>query len=398
MPSVAWLSPAVRTPGSQPSPTRPGSWRRLKHAPALDGLRGLAIAAVVLFHFPTRVAFPGGLFGVDVFFALSGFLITALLLGEFSRNGRIALGLFARRRVRRLLPALVVFLGVWLGLDLLVGQHRWFGANPFSGTGHPVPARLAIRGVAGVLTYSLNDLRAAHVALPPITHLWSLSLEGQFYLMWVPLLVWLLCCHRRAALPVTVALTVASVVMPFLQWADGAGSAAVYFGTPSRLQGLLIGAIGAQLWARGSLDHLPRWSRRLAALAGAGVLAWEVLAVGNVPFRYLGGETVAALAATAIITLYADHAQQPADPAGRLLSIGPLRWLGERSYALYLWHYPVDSWTTLLPHVIGVPIGIGGSLLLAALSWRLVEQPVQRRARRRAQARTSREPDPVGSN
>lgn len=369
------------------------TYRQLPHTPALDGLRALAIAAVILFHFPTRTVFAGGLFGVDLFFALSGFLVTALLLAELSSQGGVHLRGFLARRGWRLVPALVTFLLLYLAVDAAFGRSKWFASNPFGNrSGGPIPFHLATKGVVAAATYSLNEMRAHHVPLPPITNLWSLSVEGQFYLVWPIVIVILLRKAPRALLPVTALCAAVSASLPWLLWHGGAGADQIYFGSTTRVQGLLIGSLGAQIWSRGWFAPVPVAVRRALAGASALTLGWMFVTVGDEPFKYLGGLVVASTAGILLVMHFAEPA--PEGWFGWVLGRAPLQWLGQRSYAIYLWQYVFDSWTNPLPHIFGVPFGIGLSLVAAEVSWRLVEVPAQRLARRRRAARPVTTPAP----
>jgi peptidoglycan/LPS O-acetylase OafA/YrhL len=357
-------------------------------------LRAVAIAAVLLFHFPTREVVVGGLFGVDVFFALSGFLITALLLVEFGQKGHIQLRSFLARRGWRLLPALGVFLAGYLLLDAVFGQSTWFASDPFgSPVGPPISFTLAFKGVLAASTYTMNILRVKGSALPPITHLWSLSVEGQFYLVWSAVAVVLLRWARRWMLPITMVAAAASAMLPWFLWHGGRGANTIYFGTFTQAQALLIGSVVAQLWWAGYTKAIPERVRGAACGISFVVLLYLFLKIGNQPFKYLGALTVAAGASALIVTHLVEA--RTVGVASRLLSLRPVVWLGRRSYAIYLWHYCLDCWTNPLPHDIGVPLGMGASLVIAELSWRLVEGPAQRFARRKTRRVAAQSPGPT---
>lgn len=353
--------------------------RRLPRTPALDGLRGLAIAAVTLFHFPTHRVFMGGLFGVGVFFVLSGFLITTILEAEHARHGRIRMGEFLCRRAWRLLPALAVFLMVMLLATVAFGDRGWFDSDPFApvGPGPPVPIGSSVKGVIAGLTYTYNFF-LAHSSLmpPPLGHLWTLAVEGQFYVLWAFVTARLLRRGPGALMGVTLILIGFSAVSPFLVWDHGRGQNWIYFDTVPRIQQVLAGSLLAQLWSRSLLSRLPARAVRAGACAGAAVVLWMVFRVGNVTFKYLGSLTVVAAAGALMIAYLVD---ERTDGVGRrVLGSKPLVWLGQRSYAVYLWHWPLAEWTNLLPHGFGVPLGLGCSLIAAELSWWLVERPAQR--------------------
>lgn len=368
--------------------------RSLGHQVALDGLRAVAVSAVLLFHLPTRTYVPGGLFGVDVFFALSGFLVAALLLGEHAKTGSIKLRAFLARRGWRLLPALVAFLAVYLVMADLFGNSGWFSSNPFSLTkGPPVGHAEAAKGALAVLSYGFNEMRAHAISYPGLGHLWSLSIEGQFYLLFPIALVLVLRYWPRWMLPITATAAALSAVSPWLIGVTGTGTTVIYYSTFTRIQGLLIGAVGAQLWHMGLVRRVPIVVRRVLCAAAAVTVAVLVLHVGNTPFKYLGALTLAPAAATVMVLHLVEEGGH--GPLRWVLSRRPVVWLGQRSYAIYLWHYALACWTNLLPHDVSVPLTIGLALLLAELSWRLVEAPCQRWARRRRQRRAT--PPPVAA-
>ena len=360
--------------------------RALGHHVALDGVRAVAVTAVLLFHLPTRGAVPGGLFGVDMFFALSGFLVTSLLLGEHARDGVIRVGAFLRRRAWRLLPALLAFLLVYLLMADLFGTTGWFASNPFGAhPGLPVGRRQAVKGVVAVLSYGFNELLVHAHRFPVLGHLWSLSIEGQFYLLFPVALMAVLRWWPRWLLPVTAVAAALSACSPWLVGTAGSGTTVIYYSSATRIQGLLIGALGAELWAMGLAGRLTPPVRRALSTGAVIALAGLVFHVGNERFKYLGALTLAPVAATVLIV----HLVEPGGegPLRWVLSRRPLVWLGRRSYAVYLWHYALACWTNLLPHAVGVPLTVALALLLAELSWRVVEAPAQRWARQRTRAR-----------
>lgn len=353
--------------------------KRLPKTPALDGLRGLAIAAVALFHFPTHRVIVGGLFGVGIFFVISGFLITNILENEHSRHGRIRMADFLSRRAWRLLPALLIFFLMMLAATAAFGDQGWFTSDPFSptGPGAPMSVASALKGTAAGLTYSYNLFLAhsAHMP-PPFGHLWTLAVEGQFYVMWAVAVAWLLPRGRGVLMGATVILIGLSAVSPFLMWDHGSGQNWNYFDTLPNMQQVLAGSLLAQLWSARILQRVPAWVVRAGAAGGGAVMIWMAFGVGNVSFKYLGALTVVSVAGALIVAYLVD---ERTDGTGRrFLRSKPLVWLGERSYAVYLWHWPLAEWTNMLPDTIGIPLGLAASLVLAELSWRLVEGPAQR--------------------
>ncbi|MBK5305088.1 MAG: acyltransferase [Frankiaceae bacterium] len=373
--------PVLETPLLPRATTPRGRTRRgfLGHSPALDGLRGLALVLVLVYHF-TGVAgpLPGGWSGVDVFFVLSGFLITALILDERKVHGRVSIGRFYARRALRLLPALLAMLAVWCLLLLVFHDQHWFGAVPNGDkSGGSVDVLPALGHVALVLTYGINWVHAIFQGHAPLGHLWSLAVEEQFYLVWPLLLLFFLKLpSARRVWPVLV-LAIASAALPWFLYDGGAGKNRIYFGTDTRAVGLLLGAAAALIWHR-------RRSRGLAARlpgvrAWAGVLFVSGVAVylANMPAKFIVAPTLLGLAVAQIVPYLVDH---PTSVLARPLSWRPLTWVGKRSYALYLWHYLWATWTHPLPVAYGMPIGVAGALLCTVLSWRFVEAPALRYA------------------
>ncbi|SOD62211.1 Peptidoglycan/LPS O-acetylase OafA/YrhL, contains acyltransferase and SGNH-hydrolase domains [Streptomyces zhaozhouensis] len=347
--------------------------RARPHIAPLDGLRGVAVVAVVLFH---AGHLGGGFLGVDLFFALSGFLITGLLLEEAARHGRIDLPAFWGRRARRLLPALAVVL---VATPLLAWAF-----------GSPAQLRFALTDapwVAGqgvnwhYIGQRLDYWGSSETRL--FAPLWSIAVEWQFYLLW-PLLVALLA--RRlgpravAALAVTGALLSVALMAHLAHAVD---TTRAYEGTDTRAFALLLGSAAATAPARAALGRVPRPAARAlgAALAGGLLLSWLLLDGHDAPGLYRGGMFLHSLAAALLIALLA---AAPDHGAGRLLGARAPRRLGEVSYGLYLWHWPVYA---LLPTTLEGPGGwgrttlaLGLSLTAAILSRRWVEDPVRFRA------------------
>lgn len=364
--------------------------------PGLDGLRALAIVLVLAYHLFPGLA-PGGFLGVDVFLVVSGYLITALLVDEHRRTGRIRPGRFWARRARRLLPALgvvvavVVAAAVLLGGDLLVGiGWQLLGVATFSANW------VAIAQGSSYLDGTSPEL---------FRHAWSLAVEEQFYLLWPVALIALLALPARAlagrtlrvALPLALA-AVSAVGLALLAGdpaVDPAAASAAYLSTLTHGFGLLLGAALAL-----GLDPLrprpeasPASSRARsgggladtgALFATLGLLALSLVLAIDQAAAYRGG-LVAAVLLTGVLIVCLRH------PAGRAASIAdaPLpHWLGERSYGLYLWHWPVLVLLgAALPGldrgaVEAGPLGLAAlalSLALAAASHRWVEQPVRTR-------------------
>jgi len=349
----------------------------LRYQPSLDGLRAVALGAVLVVHGLPSVL-PGGFLGVDLFFVLSGFLITSLLLAEVEAAGRADLGAFWLRRARRLLPALVLVVAV------TVGTARWL--LPAQD-----PAALRADGVAA-LTYWANwrmilrgggDYFTRTADASPLQHTWSLAIEEQFYLLWPLLLLLALRAARpRVAIAaVSLAGAAASAVAAALLY-DPARTDRVYFGTDTRAGALLVGcALAAALPA---LSRRPR-GVQAAGLAGAITFAACCrFATGHQPWLLRGGLLVPAVAAAAVL---ASLSMAPRSTVARILSASPLTAVGKISYGGYLWHWPLfavlDSARTGLHGLPLFALRAAATLSAAALSFALLERPIRRGIRPR---------------
>ncbi|HEY7145483.1 MAG TPA: acyltransferase family protein [Streptosporangiaceae bacterium] len=358
-----------------PEPANTGQ----RYMPGLDGLRALAVLAVIAYHEQFGWA-PGGLLGVAVFFTLSGYLITDLLLGQWSADGRLHLADFWRRRARRLLPALFVMLAAVTAWVTLADRARL-------GSLRGSVAAAAAYGSNWYLIAGSGSYFARFAPPGPLDHLWSLAVEEQFYLIWPWLLLLALYLVRgRAAaaagwlaLPV-LALSAASAVAMLLLYQPGLDPTRVYEGTDTRAFGLLIGAALAMAWPSRRAATAGRRARVLLGVAGPAGLAVIMVMIWRTgqysPFAYRGGLVLLSAATAAVVAA----AACPGGLAGRVLGWVPLRWTGVRSYGIYLWHYPVIVLTT--PANSGADLGraawqLAASVLLAALSWRFIEEPVR---------------------
>jgi peptidoglycan/LPS O-acetylase OafA/YrhL len=358
------------------------------YQPALDGLRALAVTAVVLFHAGVA-GFGGGYLGVDLFFVLSGYLITSLLLDEHARTGRIALGAFWLRRARRLLPALLlVLVAVAIaGRQLLdATDQALLRTDELAALGYVANWRMIWRGTGYF----------ADTATPsPLQHTWSLGIEEQFYLLWplVVLAVLALWVRRgRPALAVICGIGALASAVTTIALLRLAGLDRAYFGTESRAQALLLGAALAVGLARRRPSEPVAASRRWLPpiTAAAGIVGLSITValwwIANDPARVLsvGGLTLTAVAAALLI---ASVVISPVAPFSRVLSVGPMRWLGRLSYGIYLWHWPVaqflDGGRTGLGGVRLLAVRLAVTLGIAVASYYLVEQPVRRGALRR---------------
>ncbi len=340
------------------------------------------MGAVLLFHLPARVL-PGGFLGVDVFFVLSGFLITSLLLLEVETHGRIRFGAFYVRRARRLLPALFVVLAFTSVLALTVARDA--------------AAQLRQDALAA-LSYTTNwwfvlDERSYFdvIGRPPLLqHLWSLALEEQFYLVWpaAMLVAWRLWGRRGVGVTAVVGALASSGLMAFLAEQGAAvgvqDTARLYFGSDTHAMTVLVGAALATVWRPSRLPTSvpPRTqvSLTVAGLAAlGGVVGFFAFAGEGTGGLYRGGFLALALV-TAVLVMVAAH---PAATFGRVLGRDPLRWLGTRSYGIYLWHWPVFLVTRPdldLPFggALAAATSLAATGALAEASYRWVEMPIRR--------------------
>ncbi|WP_319430436.1 acyltransferase family protein [Mycobacterium sp. RTGN5] len=386
-----WVDPA-----SQPSPRR-GPKPRGAGVPALNGIRGVAVALVLVGHSGIP-GVTGGFIGVDVFFVLSGFLITSLLLDEIGRTGKLDLGSFWVRRARRLLPALLIM------VLAVIAARMVFPPDAVSDLRNDATA--AFLWVANWAFVSHETDYFSQGAPPsPLQHTWSLGVEEQYYLIWpvliaaVAVLLAMIARRRqktptigavrRAVLVLAVLGTVGSAAEAILMASDDSLNR-VYFGTDTRAQALLIGAAAAALLVRdwpAIMAGVPlihsRWVRWLAwgvPAAGVAVLAAIThVATGSATEFHNGLFIVVAVAAVAVI---APVALEQNGPVAWVLSTPPLVALGVISYGVYLWHWPVflvlngerTDWSGLPLFAARCAV----TLILAVGSWWLIERPVRR--------------------
>ena len=354
--------------------------RALGYLPALDGLRALAVAVVVAYHLGYSFV-PGGYIGVEVFFVLSGWLVCALLHSEHQKTGRIDLKRFWLRRARRLLPAVSVVMAATLVVATLSHYDRF----------------VSLRGDAlGALAYALNwrliftqqSYFEAAAGPSPLQHLWSLSIEEQFYLA-LPLLLGVVLATRftaRHGASLLLAAAVASTLWRFVLEEPGVDPSRIYYGTDTRAAGLLIGATLGMVWVPSRLRRVPgRWAwlpLDLAALACLAVIGRYALDVSEHDPGAFGASLTTIQLATIVLIAAVVHPVQGL--VAKSLSIAPLRWVGQRSYGIYLWHWPIivaiaaapgeqpesPAWSATIVVL---------TLLLAGISYRWIEQPIRER-------------------
>ena len=340
---------------------------------ALDGLRGLAIAGVVVQH--VIVGDRGYWIGVDLFFVLSGFLITSTLLGSLQQHGSLRLGHFAWRRVKRLAPALVTLLALWTLWVVLAG--------------HEVGDRLEY---VGLVLAQVTNVVGAHggTISPELGHLWSLSAEVQFYVLWplvLALLVW------RRAKPATLlfgvlGVALLSTVLRFgLSFTDTAWQR-LYLGPDTRMDALLLGCGIAMLVSWGSFERSPRLARHVGLLAIPAIAVLTVVVihgdvVSSVPWR--GGLLVAVLACGVLVAGAVAGTARFVLP---VLELSVLQILGRLSYSLYLWHLPVAAEVNRLApdwsNPVRWPVIVVVAVALAFVTLALVELPALSSRRRPA--------------
>jgi peptidoglycan/LPS O-acetylase OafA/YrhL len=380
--------------------------------PGLDGLRALAVIAVLLYH-AGLPWIPGGFLGVEVFFVISGYLITALLLAEWRRLGRVDLKAFWIRRARRLLPALYVLLVATLAYAVV------FLPSEVAGLRADVLAALGYI-TNWYLIFGQESYFEAVGRPSLLKHLWSLAVEEQFYLFW-PVVFWVGVSfgarrwRERRVVVVALGGAAISVALMAVLFVPGEDPSRLYYGTDTRAAGLLIGAALAFVWSpnpRTTRDSCPTnrrlrlegvrqggsWARSLGrlrrrwgwtlpmwldviGLGALGALVLFCLRLGEFqPFLYRGGLASVSLASAILIMAIAHPYTRLGGSV--LLGWGPLRWIGERSYGIYLWHWPVYMVTR--PQ-LDVPfdglsllaVRLGVTVLLADLSYRYVENPIR---------------------
>ena len=388
---------ATRAPRRAPRPGRsrrqrsaPAShWQYLQHdappmgyVPGLDGIRALAVIGVLVFHgIPSWM--PGGFLGVDVFFVLSGFLISTLLLEQLAARGRIDFRVFYIHRARRLLPALVAMLAL---SALLVVLFAHDAASQFR--------RSVLPSLLYVANWSfINDQQSYFEAIgrpPLLQHLWSLAIEEQFYLLW-PLVLLVLYRRRgrlgvgKGALWTALASTLLMAFLSFLwNMPSYEDASRLYFGTDTHAMSLLVGAALAAVFRPGAMPRTLSPPRRLA-LTGVGVAATALVLLAYLQVHesddwlYRGGFLLFAGACAVMIAV----AAHPAGLLGPALGWAPLRYIGTRSYGLYLYHWPIFVVTR--PD-IDVPFGpvptfalqLVLTFLVAEASYRYLEIPIRR--------------------
>jgi peptidoglycan/LPS O-acetylase OafA/YrhL len=347
-----------------------------RYVPGLDGIRALAVIAVIAYHLGLPWA-KGGMLGVGIFFTLSGYLITDLLLGHWRRHGNLGLATFWLRRARRLLPALFLMLAivsVWVAL---------FDASQLDQVRRQVISSAFY--FANWSTIAQHGSYFARFATPlPLDHIWSLSIEEQFYLVWP----WLVLLGirwwgtRGGLLLMTLGLALVSMIVMGLTFHPGYDPTRAYEGTDTRTFTLLIGAALAIVWP----SQLPRRAAvnprlpvlldglALVGIAAIVLLIWQTDAFTS--FLYPYGFLILSVATAAVLAAVV----HPASRVGAALGWRPLRWVGVRSYGIYLWQWPIIVLATPAgesPGWVRGTLEVAATVAIASLSWRYVEEPIR---------------------
>ena len=350
---------------------------KLGYRPALDGIRGISILLVIGVH-TGQPYFQSGFLGVDAFFVLSGFLITALLVGEYRRDGRMNIPAFYGRRVLRLIPALLFMLAVTTLYSIFFTSGVESAANN----------RQALWSLLYLGNWShLFDPQPVRTLTDPT---WSLAIEEQFYIVWPLVLLLLLRLRLRVTVGVVGLMIGAVAVWRAATWLQTGDWQRSYFGSDMRGDALLVGCLVGLLFAWGVL---PRVSHRIAGMllyiSMPGFLFLNLTSGYEDPFLYLGGLTLfAAVVGIGVAYLMG----QPHERVISVLSWKPLVWVGSVSFGIYLWHwamfYMVAHSGIEWPSLPGVALGIAATALVATFSYYVIERPFLKLKDRWSRSRT----------
>jgi len=345
-----------------------GTTRHWRYVPALDGVRAVAVALVVLAHSYEMLLWrqssllarnwspvPGGAFGVDMFFALSGFLITALLFTEFQQTGRIDFRAFYIRRALRLLPALVA---------VLVATSIYAAVTGYA-------AHRQLQSVFGSFFYFANWMQILHIPMSPLLlHTWSLSVEEQFYIVWPAIVAWWWLRGGRALTWLVGAFLCVSFAYRFHVLFGGQPYLLLYISTLARADSLLIGALGAYLWATRAAPRRVGW----LGWSGVAIVIWLVGHHGDMKMLQLIGWTAMGVATTMLILAILNDWR-----GATVLAWKPIRAVGRVSYGIYLWHVPVFVFVQIrgdaLPPLTRLVIAWAATAVVVVFSWFCIERP-----------------------
>lgn len=348
-----------------------------RYMPGLDGLRALAVIAVIVYHLNPDWL-PGGLLGVGVFFTLSGYLITDILVSQWDTYHSFKMKDFWLRRARRLMPAMLTVVAVIVLCSLL------FDPSRLTALRGDVPAALVYMSNWWLIFHQVSYFESFGPP-SPLGHLWSLAVEEQFYILWpLPLAIGLKYMPKRSVLAGWVtSLAFISALLMAVIYVPGSDPSRVYYGTDTRGFALLIGAALALVWPSGKLKEQASAKARLfldsiGAFSLLLLCHWAWASDEYDPSLYRGGLLGIALV-TAIVVAALAH---PVSHLGRLLGLKPFRWIGARSYGLYLWHVPVITLTTPQVdtdgvHVMRIIVQLIATILLASLSYKYIEEPIR---------------------
>jgi peptidoglycan/LPS O-acetylase OafA/YrhL len=348
-----------------------------RYMPGIDGLRAVAVMGVILYHLNIPW-FQGGFSGVTVFFVLSGYLITDILIDEWNKNNKIDFLRFMIRRLRRLAPAVLVMIFV-VTLWVIV-------------TNHPSFEKLRLDFLPSLLYmtnwwYIFREVSYFDSFGPasPFTHIWSLAIEEQFYLIWPLLMILGLPFIKRKrfrVLAVLAGVIISAWLMAFL-YIPGKDPSRVYYGTDTRAFSLLLGAILAFVWPSQRLSKtLPRHASFVLEIVGISgfllIITLFVITSQFDPFHYQGGMLLLSILTILVVAALA----HPASKLAKWLSVKPLQWMGMRSYGIYLWHYPIIILTTPIVNTDGlnlwrITLQIFFTLILSEISYRFIEVPIR---------------------
>lgn len=348
----------------------------VRYIPALDGLRAIAVLAVIAYHLGLPGC-SGGLMGVTVFFVISGYIVTKILLVEFSRTGKIDFKNFYIRRIKRLVPAILLVIVAVGALCTLFNHVLLTKMRP-----QVLPSIFFINNWWQIFT---DASYFENIGLPsPLTHFWSLAIEEQFYLV-LPLTLFLVLKfggalkHRRNLAVFLLVLAALSALEAALLYNPDHDPTRVYYGTDTRAFSLLIGAFVAVI-TTGNRHRLPRVQREALAVIGVvGMMVCLSVMGGEDPLTYRGGMVICSAFTAMLIygTLWEDSGL-----VAKILSLKPFIWIGKRSYGIYLWHYPLILLLTPANGLgengwIILAIAVVLTFVVAALSYRYVENPIR---------------------
>lgn len=348
-----------------------------RYMPGIDGLRAVAVIGVILYHLNIPW-FQGGFSGVTVFFVLSGYLITDILIDEWNKNNKIDFLRFMIRRFRRLAPAVLVMILI-VTLWVIVMNHPSFEKlrSDF------LPSLLYMTN----WWYIFHEVSYFDSFGPasPFTHIWSLAIEEQFYLIWPLLMILGFTFIKRKSfrvLAVLVGVVLSAWLMAFL-YIPGEDPSRVYYGTDTRAFSLLLGAALAFVWPSQRLSKtLPRHASIVLEIVGITnlllIITLFVITSQFDPFHYQGGMLLLSIITILVVAALA----HPASNLAKWLSLKPLQWIGIRSYGIYLWHYPIIILTTPIVNTDGlnlwrISLQIFFTLIISELSYRFVEEPIR---------------------